>query len=401
MTAASAQLQRRWQTARRRYAASGVRHFLHWWWGELRPLVPAGWLRVFADRRQTVLLSPSVTGLRVQALGPRAPEPFELVLDESGDAQWAAMGDLLARYEERPLVVLTLPLRGALRRMLTLPMAAAENLTQVLGFEMDRQTPFRADQVYYDARVVRADAAARTLAVDLLVMPRANLDVELARFGDRLPELDSVDVEGEGGPGTRAGFNLLPEERRAGRDRRMFWASLGLAALVLGLLGWVMAQSVVNREKALADLTEATARSRSEALSVGQLRRSLSDALAAARFIDEARAERPVMIDILKEVTRRMPDEASLQRFGFSNGEYTLNGLSSKASSLIGKLKPSPQLQSPQVQGSITPDVRTGKEMFTIVAKSPTRVAEDKRKEAEEAAERTGRNGRGNREGRG
>ncbi len=401
MTAASAQLQRRWQTARRRYAASGVRRFVDWWWGELRPLMPAGWLRAFADHRKTVLLSPTPTGLRVEALGPGAPEPMDIALDDSGEVQWSAIGQLFARYEERPLVVLTLPVRGALRRVLSMPAAAADNLHQVIGFEMDRQTPFRAEQVYYDARVVRTDPATRALTVDLLVMPRPNLDVELARFGERLPALDAVDVEGEGGAGTRAGFNLLPEERRSGRDRHVFWASLALAAVLLGLLVSVMAQSVVNREKALADLSEATARSRSEALSVGQLRRSLKDAVAAARFIDEARAQRPVIIDVLKEVTRRLPDEASLQRFGFSNGEYTFNGLSSKASSLIGELKPSPQLQAPQVQGSITPDVRTGKEMFTIVAKSPARAAADKVKAAEEEAERAARSGRGNRTGQG
>ncbi|MEO6065514.1 MAG: PilN domain-containing protein [Lysobacterales bacterium] len=394
-------MQRRWQTARRRYAASGVRRFVDWWWGELRPLVPASWLRTFADHRKTVLLSPTASGLRAEALGPGAPEPIEIPLDESGDSRWSAIDQLLSRYEERPQVVLTLPLRGALRRSLTLPAAAADNLTQILGFEMDRQTPFRAEQVYYDARVTRVDPLTRALGVDLLLMPRPSLDLELARFGDRLPALDAIDVEGESGLGTRAGFNLLPEERRAARDRRMFWASAALASLVLLLLVAVMAQSVTGREKALADLQKVTARSRSEALSVAQLRRSLTDAIAAARFIDEARAERPVIIDVLKDVTQRLPDEASLQRFGFSNGEYTFNGLSSKASGLIGALKPSPELVSPQVQGSITPDVRTGKEMFTIVAKSPARAAEDKIKEAEEEAERAGRNGRGSRAGQG
>jgi len=214
-------MQRRWQTARRRYAASGVRRFVDWWWWELRPLVPGGWLRAFADRRKTVLLSPTSGGLRVEALGPGSPEPIEIPIEDSGELEWSAIGQLLDGYEERPLVVFTLPSRGALRRSLTLPAAAADNLHQILGFEMDRQTPFRAEQVYYDARVVRTDPATRTLAIDLLVVPRPTLDTELARFGERLPALDAVDVEGDGGLGTRAGFNLLSEERRARRDRRL------------------------------------------------------------------------------------------------------------------------------------------------------------------------------------
>lgn len=396
MTAASTQLQRRWQTARRRYAASSLRRFLDWWWSELRPLVPDGLKRAFADRRRTLLLAATPTGLRIEAPGPSAPDPVEIAADEDDEIVWSTIGRTLENFEERPVVVFTLPARGALRRTLNLPAAAADNLAQVLGFEMDRQTPFRAEQVYFDALSRPADSIGRTLSIDLLVVPRPALDAELARFGDRLPPLDAVDVEGGSGAGTRAGFNLLPPARRARRDLRMLWATAALGALVLLLLVGVMEQSVVNREKALEQLREATDASRREAKSVAELRRSLLDAVAAARFIDDARTQRPILIEVLNDATRRLPDDASLQRFGFGNGEFTFNGLSAKASGLIAALKPSPLLVAPQVQGSITPDVRTGKEMFTIVAKSPAKAAADEREEAEEAAERGERKARGN-----
>ena len=45
-------------------------------------------------------------------------------------------------------------------------MAAEENLTQVIAFELDRQTPFRADQVRYDFRIVKRDPVAKLLHVD-------------------------------------------------------------------------------------------------------------------------------------------------------------------------------------------------------------------------------------------
>ena len=53
----------------------------------------------------------------------------------------------------------------ALVRRVTMPAATEENLRQVLGFEMDRLTPFRADDVYFDYRVVSRDAAAGQLAI--------------------------------------------------------------------------------------------------------------------------------------------------------------------------------------------------------------------------------------------
>ena len=40
-----------------------------------------------------------------------------------------------------------------------MPAATEENLPQVLSFEMDRLTPFRSDEVYFDHRVVGRDRA--------------------------------------------------------------------------------------------------------------------------------------------------------------------------------------------------------------------------------------------------
>ena len=54
-------------------------------------------------------------------------------------------------------------------RRVTMPAATEENLRQVLGFEMDRLTPLRADEVYFDYRVVSRDAAAGQIAVQLAV----------------------------------------------------------------------------------------------------------------------------------------------------------------------------------------------------------------------------------------
>ena len=57
-----------------------------------------------------------------------------------------------------------------------LPLAAAENLTQVLGFELGRQTPFTANQAYYDQRLLREDRGANRLHVLLGVASKTIVD---------------------------------------------------------------------------------------------------------------------------------------------------------------------------------------------------------------------------------
>ena len=61
-------------------------------------------------------------------------------------------------------VILCLPADKVLTRTLTLPLATEENLREVLAFQMDRQTPFTVEQVYYDYGVVARGRKTRTVS---------------------------------------------------------------------------------------------------------------------------------------------------------------------------------------------------------------------------------------------
>ena len=68
---------------------------------------------------------------------------------------------------------LLLPAAAGLRRRLALPAAAADRLRDVVGFEIDRQTPFTADAVAFDARVLGRRDSDGQLDAELVVVPRA------------------------------------------------------------------------------------------------------------------------------------------------------------------------------------------------------------------------------------
>ncbi|TGQ96093.1 general secretion pathway protein GspL, partial [Mesorhizobium sp. M4B.F.Ca.ET.203.01.1.1] len=68
-----------------------------------------------------------------------------------------------------------LPATDVLRRTLRLPAAAADRLRAVVGFEIDRQTPFEASQVSYDVRELGA-AGEGQLQVELVAWPLWQLD---------------------------------------------------------------------------------------------------------------------------------------------------------------------------------------------------------------------------------
>ena len=351
----------RWRVA---YATSPLRRFLSWWGRELVVLVPPRVRDWFADRREVLLARLEGTDLVLAQVG--AAEGVAIALAPDPAAARAAVAQALDRGEEAPAVIFGLPPARVLRRQLTLPAAAEENLRQVLGFELDRQTPFKADQVYYDARVAQRDPASKQIVVDLALAPRAAVDAGLAQLEAAGVPLDGLDAVVDGRP---AGFNLLPANRRASRRKLWLQIALALGATAIALLVLVMAQSVSNREVALERLREETQARQTEARSVAELRRLLKDAIDGANFLAERKRARPTNIDVLLDTTQRLPNDTWLQRFSVNGEQVQLQGQSKEAAGLITVLQQSPYLEGPALQGAITPDARTGKEQFLIAAK--------------------------------
>src|SRR3546814_19674360 len=78
-------------------------------------------------------------------------------------------------------LALLLPSATVLRRPLALPLAARDNLLQVVAFEMDRQTPFTAAQVYYTVRELATPAPPGRFNVELVAVPRGTPDPQIGR----------------------------------------------------------------------------------------------------------------------------------------------------------------------------------------------------------------------------
>src|SRR5262249_53993468 len=72
-------------------------------------------------------------------------------------------------------VVLRLRETDVLCKTLTLPLAAERDLDQVLTFEMDRETPFSDDEVFWSHRIVGRDRQRGQLSVRLFLVPRPTL----------------------------------------------------------------------------------------------------------------------------------------------------------------------------------------------------------------------------------
>ena len=141
-----------------------------WWIGELLGLIPGPLRALFRERPRWVILDLSGDGIRVlKQTGARQHEIGGFAGPVAGAEAKSAVVKLLRRARagaSEATLVLRVGESRALRKRIELPLAAEENLNEVIGFEMDRQTPFKASEVYFADRTASRDVDRQRLAID-------------------------------------------------------------------------------------------------------------------------------------------------------------------------------------------------------------------------------------------
>ena len=351
---------------RSRLAQTPLPQFWQWWTAELLSFLPPRWREALAVEHACLLLTRGATGLDVQVERTGICSQL-LQLEDEQREDWR---DLLSRGLDENLrglpQVLGLPAARLLRRSLSLPAAALENLDAVLGFELDRQTPFKPEQVYFASRVLKQDTGSKQVQVELLVVPRPVLDEAVAALGplsDSLAGVDVLDARGR-----RVGINLLPAERRASQPRTqpLIQAGLLLASIVLVFFG--LGQIVDNRIAAVESIQAESEAQRERAREVSALRSQLEDSAAAANFLAVQKQTQASMVLLLDELTRRLPDDTFLTRLSVSGNQVSLSGYSAQALKLVGELQKSELLKDAALNGGVQQEPRVSRDMFTINA---------------------------------
>jgi general secretion pathway protein L len=355
---------------RRAWRGSPMPAFMAWWGGELRALLPVRWQAFFGSGNVWCLLRHEGGLWHARRSGqPQSAQPWSDALD--APEQQAMLGNALTGVDRQDLrLALCLSPEGVLRRRLLLPEAARDNLRQIGAFEMDRQTPFRLDQVYYDLREVRGAAPAGRIAAELIAAPRALVDAQLEHLRNAGIAIDAVDLcEGD----ARLGVNLLPPElARAHRDPRRR-LNLALAAATVVLLLLCLGQWLHNREEALATMQAQVDDMRADAQKIAALRKQLEDSTGAAGFLARRKTDSVAVVDVLQDLTARIPDDTWLERFTIdSSGRVGMQGQSAKAAPLIDILQGSKLITGANFQGVIQRDPATNKERFFMDAQLRT-----------------------------
>jgi general secretion pathway protein L len=347
--------------------------FLRWWGTELLALVPER-VRRLSSPRGYIVLMPDEAGRF--SLFREMPSEFAAIGQfggpEDGDPR-AALHTILRRAEigarsDRGAFdrCLRLPSRSALRRTIELPLAAETNLTDVVGFELDRYTPFRAEQVHFCYRVLNRNIGAQRLAVEVTVVPKATVDEALKTAAEVGWLTDRVDVAAPSSAADHSD-NLIA--------RRMPVAYVGGARVTQALAAAALVLALITGAIPLvAAQYKATAMSAEFAVLQKQIQRAaaLREELTSLRNTESYPLNRknktqPVSMLLLK-ATRILPDDTWLIEFRLSGTEVDLEGITASASALIGTLEGSGTFRDTNFRSPVIPDRINGGERFNIAA---------------------------------
>jgi general secretion pathway protein L len=362
-------------------AGRGLRGFLAWWGAGLASWLPARWRRLLAASADRLLLQVEGDGIRLrrQAAG-ELRDLATLPMPASRGLEGDPLAALLAPSAAELPRWLLLPAASGLRRVLQLPGAARERLREVLGFEIERQTPFASGDVLYDGRVLQVRDDGQ-LQVELVVVPRARFDAAcdaLAGLSSWLAGVDLADADGR-----PLGINLLPMALRRQRANPWRWWNLLFALLFLACVTMGLAQVLANRRDAATQLQADVAARSARARGVAQQRQRLVDSVEGGVYLQQQRRARPSVVEILDELARRLPDGTYLEKAAIEGGQLTIIGLSNQAAALVGKLEGARQWHAPALSGALQPDPRTRNDRFTLVAQlSDASATEDKSRAA-------------------
>ncbi len=289
---------------------------------------------------------------REAALGP-------VLFDEAGvRAARALLGQRRA-----PVTLLRLPSGFVLERQVTLPLAAEQGLDRVVRYEMDRFTPFAADEVYWSCTVRRRDRAQGKIALAIALVPRARLMPMIDAMAQL--QLAPTMIEAPGPDGAPRLIALAEPDKRGQRlQRGVRTAALAgcavLAVVAMGLPFLLQSQARDEVEQRIALLQP-------KVKQADALRQKLNATAAGSDAITSERARLGDTLQTVAALTNILGDDTHLIGLVVRQRQVTLEGQSAAAAKLITSLSSDPEIRNASFAAPVMRS-ETGADLFSIKA---------------------------------
>ena len=252
--------------------------------------------------------------------------------------------ELIASGGDRVRLVLTPD--QALVKAITLPLATEENLREVIGFELDRHTPFTLDQAYYDVQIGRRDPQHEKITVSLAVASKSEITALVDTLRRAGLTCTAIGIS-EAAASDATSFDLQPAfdkpPRRLSRTHQINLGLLGLTA-VLGFAAVIL--PIWQKREAVKVLMPQAEKAGAEFQISERVYSEYVKLAAEYNFLAARKHALYPVVSVIEELARTFPDTTWVQKLDIKvNGkvrEVTLLGEAQSTSKVIENLEQSP-----------------------------------------------------------
>jgi general secretion pathway protein L len=334
---------------------------LRWWTERMAELIPVRLFRRDAGGADALIIeaghgqaAPATVLLRRN----RLEIPLGRVEQAAPDRQ--ALRAVLDRHAKHRTVLLRPPQGALLEKQLTLPRAAERDIGRVIRYEMNRMTPFDADDVFWTWTVMQQDRSRGHVHVRLSLVPRAGLMPLLTALSQLGLSPTALEAAVAGGPPRR--IPMHQETDRPGWRRR---ATPWLAGVCGALAALAAVLPFVLQSLALAALENRIAAMQPRVAEVQELRRRIAGANGGQDAIADAHLRFGTPLEVLSALTQLLPDDTSLNDLALRQRRLTITGQSAAAPKLIAGLASDPMFHNPGFSAPVTRN-EAGRDVFSI-----------------------------------
>ena len=345
-----------------------VKGFFHWWGQELSFLIPKKIRHALSDRPVSLVFTPENMGFKA-SLFPEGPLSQPVFACHLESAEPVAFQNLKAQYADidKAECILCLTAAQAIAKVIYLPEAALENLQQVVGFELDRYTPFTAENAYYTV-ITLGKTGQGQVQLLLVLCPQIVLDEHLTALNSWGVHPVRVEYQyvNENYPALLGQYNLLPDRFRPETGRWAQSVHWLLYGLILGLLLAVMVYPVWQEMQAVTVLKSQIKALEKDTHFVDEQQLEIDALNNETQNLLNIKNQSPELIAVLNELSHLLKDDTWLTNLQYSDKHMQIQGQSPMASALISTLETSKYFSKASFVSPLTQDKTTGLERFQI-----------------------------------
>ena len=343
------------------------KQFFRWWKRELAFLVPEKIKQLVNDKQGFIIVRPEGNQFVLTYLHDGQVEPLATL--DRGNKDLTLQG--LYEKDERLTkanVILRLTGQDAIQKELSLPAAAKGNLYQVVAYELDRYTPFKAEQVYFAVKrldgvnepgqirvmlILTTREVLEGLYEDLQTMGLSPLFADYEGSANNLEPLDYT-------------YNLLREtlrQKTVKAPHLIYWALITLTCL---LLATVIAMPIWFEYQTVKSLQLKTDSLEKDAKKVKALQKDIDAEIDETRQLIEEKNATPKVLEVFNTLSSLIKDDTWLSYAQYSDGHLQIQGESPAASTLIAVLEASELFVNARFASPVTQDSINKLERFQI-----------------------------------